>query len=255
MHILRGLTILLLLAGVARAESIRVGAAISLREAFAGIAKTYQADTGDTVEFVFGSSGQIAQQIKSGAPMDAFVSAAVKQVDDLAKDGFVDPLTRRDVAGNRLVLVVSPLSSFRPTSLADLKNAAFARIAIGEPKTVPAGQYAQQSFTALKLDEALKDKIVYGTNVRQVLAYVERGEAFAGLVYTTDAIEATEKVSVALTVDDKTHEPIVYPAAVVTKSAHAAAAKRFLDYLAGEKARAALSARGFTLPAAGPAKP
>ena len=231
-----------------QAETIKVGAAVSLKDAFADIAKTFAADTGDTLEFTYGASGQVATQIKSGADLDVFVSAAEKQVDDLVKAGKIDAATRRVVCGNTLVLVVPAGSTFKPASADELKPDAVKRLAVGEPKTVPAGQYAGEALKSLELDDAMKDKIVFGANVRQVLAYVERGEVTAGIVYGTDAKSSGKKVTMAFTFDDKTHAPIVYPAAVITSTAHAAAAKKFLDYLAGDKAKAALIAHGFTLP-------
>lgn len=237
----------LLFVQTARADALRVGAAVSLKEALGEIARLYQAQGGDTVEFVFGSSGQIAQQIKSGAPIDAFISAAKKQADDLEKAGLLEPETRRNVAGNTLVLVV-PAKAAGVKTFDDLKQSAVTKIAIGEPKTVPAGQYAEQALKALKLDEAVKGKIVYGTNVRQVLAYVERGEVQAGLVYQSDALESGEKVSVVAVADEKTHDPIVYPAAVLKKSEHVDSAVKFLDFLASDKAVAVLKAKGFSIP-------
>lgn len=236
------------LAASAHAETIRVGAAVSLKEALGEIAKTYESDTGDSVTFVFGSSGQILQQIKSGAPIDAFVSAANKQVDELIATGQLDAATRRDVAGNTLVLIVPADGPAGIASFDDLAKPGVGRFAIGEPKTVPAGQYAEQALTFLKLLGPLKSKLVYGANVRQVLSYVERGEVAAGLVYATDAKEAAGKVRVVATVDAAAHDPIVYPAAVVKKSDRAVAARKFLDHLGSEKARAVLAAKGFALP-------
>jgi molybdate transport system substrate-binding protein len=248
---LLAVAVTLLSVPAARADALRVGAAVSLKEALGEIAKLYTADSGDTVEFVFGSSGQIAQQIKSGAPMDAFVSAGKKQADDLEKAGFFEPETRRNVAGNRLALII-PAQNTRVKALDDLKKQTVTKIATGEPQTVPAGQYAEQVLKALKLNEAVKGKIVYGTNVRQVLAYVERGEVQAGLVYRSDAMESGTKVTIVANAAENTHEPIVYPAAVLKKSEHIEAAGHFLDFLASDKAAAVLRAKGFTIPTDGP---
>ena len=158
------------------------------------------------------------------------------------------------VAGNQLVLVVPAAAKLGVVhAFTDLANAAVTKVAVGEPRSVPAGLYAQQTLRALKLDNALKDKIVYGANVRQVLAYVERGEVQAGLVYRTDAKEAGDKVIVVATADAATHEPIVYPFAVVTKSDHFDAAGHFLDFLASDKAVAVLRAKGFSIPTDSPA--
>jgi molybdate transport system substrate-binding protein len=235
-------------ASAASAQDIRVAAAISLREAMQDVATLYEQRTGTKVAFVFGASGQLAAQIDAGAPVDLFVSAAAKQVDDLQARGLVDGTTRAVVAGNTLVLVVPASAASAPKGFADLATAK--RVAIGEPKTVPAGQYAQQSIASLKLADALKGKLIYGANVRQVLSYVERGEVDAGLVYATDAIEAGDAVKVVATADASTHEPIVYPAAVVTASKKQDATKAFLQFLTTDEAQAKLRARGFAPPPA-----
>jgi molybdate transport system substrate-binding protein len=232
------------------AEPVRVSAAISLKDALEEAARAYKAAGGGEVEFVFGSSGELMAQIKAGAPADAFISAAGKQVDDLVRAGKVDEATRRVVAGNRLVLIVpagaAAAGKARPGGFKDLADPAVGRVAIGEPRTVPAGQYAMQVLIALRLADGLGDRLVYGSNVRQVLDYVERGEAAAGVVYATDAKQAGDKVKVVATADPTTHDPIVYPAVVVRASRHKAEAQRFLDFLASEKGKAILAGYGFT---------
>jgi molybdate transport system substrate-binding protein len=225
---------------------VRVAAAISLREALGQTAKAYEADTGRRVELTFGSSGQLAAQIKSGAPIDAFVSAANKQVDELEKAGLVDAKTRRVVAGNDLVLIVPASSSVSLADFKSLSEDAVKKLAIGEPKTVPAGQYARQVLAKLEIERKLADRLVYGANVRQVLDYVERGEVTAGIVYATDAKESGEKVKVVATADAATHEPIEYPAVVVKESKKPAAAAAFLDYLKSDRARKIFQDKGFT---------
>jgi len=232
----------------ARAESVTVAAAISLKNALSEIAAQYKTDTGDTVDFAFGSSGQLLAQIKNGAPIDAFVSAAPAQIEALDKANLIDPDTRRTIATNTLVLIVPAAAPAPPRSFEDLTGRRFKRIAIGQPKTVPAGEYARQTLEALKLADALKDRLVYGSNVRQVLDYVARGEVDAGVVYSTDARQGGDKVKVVASADASTHDPILYPAAVVRASSKQAAAKRFLDYLAAEKALAILKSHGFTIP-------
>jgi molybdate transport system substrate-binding protein len=232
---------------VARAEMIRVGAAISLREAMTEIAKMYKADVSDDVELNFGSSGQLAAQIENGARIDLFISAANAQVEQLVKDRLVDQATRRVVAGNDLVLIVPAAAKDPPTGFKDLAERRFKRIAIGNPKTVPAGEYAMQTLKAMKLAEAVEARLIFGTNVRQVLDYVERGEVSAGVVYATDAREAGERVKVVEKAEAATHKPIEYPAVIIRSSKNPAAAKRFLDYLGGEKARKILAEKGFVV--------
>ena len=241
------LPLVLGIASVAAAETVTVAAAISLKDALAKVAGQYKADTGQAVEFTFGSSGQLAAQIGSGAPVDLFISAANKQVDELSKSGVLDETTRKVVAGNTLVLVVPP-DSKSPASLTALGDDGVKRVAIGEPKSVPAGQYAEQALRRAGVADAIKDKLVLGANVRQVLDYVERGEVSAGLVYSTDAKGAGAKVRVAYVVPAGEHEPIVYPAAVVKASPKREAAAKFLDYLVSEKGQSTLKEFGFSSP-------
>jgi molybdate transport system substrate-binding protein len=184
-------------------------------------------------------------QIKGGAAIDLFVSAAQKQLDELSAQGLVDRDSRRIVAGNTLVLIVPRDSKVAIDSFESLSSAPVKRLALGEPKTVPAGEYAAQVLKKLNLSDPLKDKLVFGSNVRQVLDYVIRGEVTAGLVYATDAKEAGDKVKVVATAPKGSHEPIVYPAVVVKRSGNAAAARRFLDHLRSEEAREILKKRGF----------
>ena len=248
MPLLRSLLLSLLFAIAASAETLRVAAAISLKSAVEDIARTYETSTGDKVEFTFGSSGQLMTQIKNGAEVDVFVSAASKQVDDLLKEKLADPASRQVIVTNSLVLIVGKDARDAPATFEGLVNASVARVAVGEPKTVPAGQYAEQVLQALKIADALKGKIVYAANVRQVLTYVEHGEVSAGVVYFTDAKDSGDKVRIVATADPKTHEPIVYPAVLITASKKQEAAKKFLAYLASADAKAVFEAKGFTVP-------
>ena len=246
MPFLRSILAVALLSVAASAETIRVGVAVSLREAMEDIATAYHGKTGDTIECTFGSSGQIAAQIENGADIDVFLSAANKQVDDLAKDGLVVRGSRRVIAGNAVVLIVPADAKHAPHSFADLKSPTVRRVAIGEPQTVPAGQYAQQVLQSMHLSDSLSGRLVYGTNVRQVLSYVERGEVSAGIVYATDAKEAGDRVKIVATAKASAHEPVVYPAVLIRASKNQAAARRFLDFLSSGKARHILSEHGFT---------
>jgi len=235
--------------GSALADSINVSAAVSTKESITDIAKAYEAQTHDRVNLTFGSSGQLAAQIKNGAPVDLFISAAVKEVDDLSRAGLVDDAKRRVVASNELVLIVPADAQARMSSFEQLKNAGVKRVAVGEPKTVPAGQYAMQVLTKLHLADELSPRLIYGANVRQVLDYVERGEVSAGIVYCTDAIQAGSKVKVVATAKASMHEPIVYLAAIIKNSGKKASAEKFLDYVASDKGWSILAAHGFTRPA------
>ena len=242
------LALCLLAAAPAPAEPVRVAAAVSLKEALNEVAAAYRKEGRGDVTFTFGASGHLQAQIEYGAPIDAFISAGHKQIDELARAGRAEAGSKRVVAGNRLVLVVPAGAQDPPTGLAGLADTRVRRLAVGEPKTVPAGQYAMQALAAAGVKDALKGRIVQGANVRQVLDYVERGEVDAGIVYATDAGASGENVRVVETIPLKLHDPIEYPAAVVTDSRRRGAARAFLDYLSTPAARDLLTRRGFAVP-------
>ncbi|HEX4053231.1 MAG TPA: molybdate ABC transporter substrate-binding protein [Tepidisphaeraceae bacterium] len=232
-------------------DQVTISAAISLKETLTDIANVYRTDTRNTADLNFGASGTLAVQIQQGAPVDLFISAGNKEVDALIKAGLVEPASRKVVAGNQLVLIVPADFANPPEKFDDLLDVRFHHVAIGEPKVVPAGQYAMQTLKALGLDEKLSSKLIMAENVRQVLSYVIRGEADAGLVYSTDARQAGDAVRVALTAGESTHNPIVYPAVVVNAGHHSQALK-FLDYLSTDRARQIFLDHGFTVPAPQP---
>ena len=235
--------------GAARGDAITVSAAISMKDALEEVARTYEKRTGDDVQLNFGSSGQLMTQIARGAPVDVFISAAEEQMDQLARDRQIDPQTRVDVAGNRLVLIVPGDLTGARMSFEGLSDKRFKRISIGQPESVPAGKYAMQVLSKLALVDALRERLVYGANVRQVLSYVERGEVEAGIVYQTDA-RAARNVSVVATADESWHEPIRYPAAVVSASKYPDRARRFVEFLRQDEAQQVLTGHGFTSPPA-----
>jgi molybdate transport system substrate-binding protein len=229
------------------AQPITVSAAISLKETLEQIARDYHDQSGRDVKLNLGASGTLAAQIKQGAPADLFISADREQVDILVNAGLADADSRREIARNRLVLIVPKDSPNPPTKFADLLDDRFVHVAMGEPKVVPAGLYAMQTLKSLGLYDKLSAKLVMGQNVRQVLSYVVRGEADAGLVYATDAKAAGDSVKLAAVADESSHEPIVYPAVILNAGNHQAA-QDFLNFLASAKARAVFTANGFSLP-------
>jgi molybdate transport system substrate-binding protein len=243
--ILRRFLLILCLAGWTRAQPITVSAAISLKDALQEVAHLYELQNGDEVKLNFGSSGQLMTQIRRGAPVDLFISAAAIQVEELARDGIVDLPSRTVVATNRLVLVVRKDRKQAPRSFQELSDEKIERISIGQPDIVPAGHYAQQVLSHLGIADAVRRRLIFGTNVRQVLSYVERGEVDAGIVYATDALVAGEQVRVVAVADPSWHAPIEYPAAIVAASRNRAAAERFLHFLQTRPAQQVLSNYGF----------
>ncbi|QLE54843.1 molybdate ABC transporter substrate-binding protein [Nostoc sp. TCL26-01] len=225
--------------------NLLVSAAASLKDALEEIKPLYQQSKANVnISYNFGASGALQQQIEQGAPADIFISAAKRQVDALEQKQLLVPGTRSILAKNRLVLVV-PKNVSGVTSFYNLKDEKIKRIAIGEPRSVPAGQYAEQVLQKLKLLPQIKPKLVYANNVRQVLASVESGNADAGLVYVTDA-KISDKVKVVVAADEKYHSAIIYPLAVVKSSKNIDAAKEFAQYLAtSSQVKAVLKKYGF----------
>jgi molybdate transport system substrate-binding protein len=144
------------------APEITVSAAASLKDAFREISGQYEARAGAKVNFNFGASGALQKQIESGAPVDVFASAGRPQMDALAAKGLIIPETQHDFARNTLVLVVPPDRTSEITSFNELGGAKVARLAIGNPKTVPVGQYAEQSLTRLGLWQQLQSRLILG---------------------------------------------------------------------------------------------
>lgn len=224
--------------------TLLVSAAASLKDVMEEIKPLYQQKHSNiNLTFNFGASGALLQQIEQGAPADIFISAAKKQMDTLEQKGALVPGTRTNLASNKLVLIV-PNGSQGVTSFNSLKKPEIKRIAIGEPRSVPAGQYAEQVLQKLNLWNDVKPKLVYANNVRQVLAAVESGNADAGLVYLTDA-KISNKVKAIATADDSYHAPIVYPMAVLKSSKNVDAAKAFVQYLSSGEAKRILRKYGF----------
>jgi molybdate transport system substrate-binding protein len=225
-------------------DELIVSAAVSLKDAFNEIAELYRKQTNAIVRFNFGASGTLQKQIESGAPVDVFASAGAKQMDQLASKGVIDATTRKDFAGNHLVLIVlsarSGISSFSDLSKAEVK-----KIAAGNPKTVPAGQYTEQTLTQLKLLPQIQPKLIYAEDVRQVLDYVIRDEVDAGVVYSSDAQVAGDKVRVAAQAPDDSHDRILYPIAVLKESRKRDAARKFIDLVLSSEGQSILAKQGF----------
>mgnify|MGYP001321920663 CR=1 FL=1 len=224
--------------------TLLVSAAASLTDAMSDIEKAYQEEHSNvSFEFNLGSSGSLQQQIEQGAPADLFISAAKGKMDALDEKDLIVKETRKDIVKNTLVLVVAK-DNDTIKSFEDLEKAK--TIAMGEPESVPAGKYASEALTSLNLLDKVKSKLVYAKDVRQVLAYVESGDAEAGLVYQTDA-NISDKVKVAAVADESLHSSLVYPAAVVKDSKNQEQAKAFVDFLSSDKAAAVFEKHGFTM--------
>ena len=243
---------LLCLPTLARAQEITLSVAISMKEAVETLGRQFtQARPGVMLRYNFGSSGELQKQIEAGAPVDLFISAAQRQMDELGQKGLIDTASRRVFARNVLTVIKPAGSALDSSKPADLLDPKVRRIVIGNPRTVPVGQYAEESLKALALWDRVQPKLVFAENVRQALDYVARGEVEAGFVYSTDIPMRAGQVTEAFRPAEDTYRPVTYPVAVVKDSRQPALARSFIDLLMSREGQSALSRLGFQPPPSG----
>jgi molybdate transport system substrate-binding protein len=225
--------------------NLTVSAAASLMEAMEDIKKLYSIENpGVRIVYNFGSSGMLQQQIEQGAEVDIFLSAASKQMDELQKKNLILNESRIDLLENRVVLITAEDVS-TITGFADLKGEKIKKLALGEPKSVPVGQYAEEVLTKLGVLGELKKKIVYAKDTKEVLTWVESSNAEAGIVYATDAA-GSSKVKIIVQAPEHYHTPIKYPAAIIKDSKQVKASEAFMEFLQSDKCRQVYEKYGFT---------
>ena len=227
--------------------TVTLAAAASLEYAFTErlIPAFEAANPGIRIEGVYDSSGKLQTQIEAGLPADIFFSAAEKQMDALDAEGYVQSGTITDYLENRIVLIVPKEAGSDIASFQDLSKAEM--IALGDPESVPAGQYAREVLTNLGIWEELQGKISFGTNVTEVLNWVAEGSADCGIVYATDAA-ATDRVTVVSEAPEGSLDtPVVYPAALLkqTEVKNTDAAELFFEYILSDEAYSVFAEYGF----------
>lgn len=233
----------LLLVPPATADTVRLSAAASMTDAIRTLTTSYQQrHPRITFQTNFAASGTLAKQIALGAPADLFISANPRWMDYLVAEQRVATQTVHILATNTLVFVGQPNPEI--ATLSDLGK--LKRIAIGSPKSVPAGQYAEQALAAAGLLERLQGKLVLAKDARQALIYADRGETDGAFVYRTDALLAQHAV-ILLTVPPSLHEEIHYPIGLTTEGETNHDAVDFFDFLKSETARTILEEYGFTV--------
>lgn len=251
-------------------REIMVSAAASLRDVLEEAGRMFETQNpGTKVTFNFGASGALRSQIVNGAPVDLFLSADLRDVQALVEPGIpASGSDRHDVGSgppapgrallrgpprpflrNELVFFVPTASTLTATGVAGLRGAAGGKFAIGNPRSVPAGRYAQEALQAAGVAEAIADRLVLCENVRQVLDYVRRGEADGGFVYRTDAgTVPPAEGRILFAVPPEQHSPIVYGAGRLAAAPQPELADRFLAFLSGPEAMAVFAAAGFRQP-------
>ncbi len=215
---------------------ITVSAAISLSDAFKDIGTEFQTKHPEVkINFNFGASGVLEKQIEQGASVDIFASASQLEMDSLEEKRLILKDTRTNFTRNKLVIIASSKLTIEELKTLD-------KIAIGDPKTVPAGRYAQTFMENAGVYERFKSKLIFAENVRQVLDYVERGEVDAGFVYFSDTIKSNMSVS---SIDDSLYPIIVYPIAVISDSQQPAISQLFIEYIQSNEGQIIIKKYGF----------
>lgn len=241
---------LLLGAQSAIADEVLVFAAASLKNALDDVAEDFTAETGHKITISYAGSGQLAQQILAGAPAGLFVSANTQWMDEVEKAGLLAENGRRNILGNRLVLIAHApdapqINAIRSdTDLAALLNGG--KLAMALVNSVPAGQYGKAALDHLGLWDSVAEDVAQSDNVRSALALVSTGEAPLGIVYASDAL-ADDNVTVIGEFPAASHPPIVYPAGLLAE-ADDTANRQLFDALTDEAAARVFARHGFTLP-------
>lgn len=196
-----------------------------------------------TIEGVYDSSGKLQQQIESGLAADIFFSAAPTQMNALDEEGMIDSDTIVNLLENKIVLITPASSTAELTAFEDIANAG--TVAIGDPKSVPAGQYAQESLTNLGLWDTVSAKASFGTNVTEVLNWVAESSADCGIVYATDAATTGKVKIVAEAPADSLESPVLYPVAMIKDAPNQKAAGAFFDFIISDGAVSVFESYGF----------
>lgn len=224
--------------------TLPICAGMGLKDALMTLKNRYEERHPDILlEINFASSGALQKQIEQGAPAELFLSAGQKEMNALEAQNLIVPKSRCDLLGNTLVLIVAEEKQQQIQSFADLPKQA-ASFAIGHPGSVPAGRYGKETLTSLDLWSQMESRMVLAKDVRAVLAYVDSGNADAGLVYRTDTLMLRSAV-IAATAPTNSHSPIVFPAALVANGRHPAETRQFFEFLKSAEAGEVFARYGF----------
>ncbi len=233
-----------LFAGPAAAADVNLSVAASLTDVVKELTGTFaKAHPGVVFRNNFGASGALAKQIENGAPADLFISANVEWMDYLKAKALMDEKSIATFAYNVLVFVGKP--ALKVSTLSDVTK--LNKIAIGSPKSVPAGQYATEAFKNAGIEKDLQGKLVMAKDVRECLLYADRGEVDGAFVYKTDALEKAQNVKILFTVDQKLYPRVTYPMGLTVSGSKKSEAVEFLKYLRSDEGRKVLREHGFVV--------
>ena len=225
--------------------TLTISAAADLGPAFREIGGLFEGQTGIKTSFNFGSTGQLAQQIEQGAPVDLFAAADVLRIDDLVSKGRIVPDTRKVYALGRITLWTRTDSPLRLERLEDLLRPEVRRIAIANPDHAPYGVAARQAMESAGIWERLQDRLVLAENAQQTLQYAQTGNVDAAIVPLSLSNQGGGRWAL---VPAELHRPIVQALAVIKGTAHEREARQFADFVTGPQGEKVLSKYGFAPP-------
>jgi molybdate transport system substrate-binding protein len=231
--------------------TLTVSAAADLTPAFEELGRLFEQETGIKVTFNFGSTGQLAQQIEQGAPVDLFAAANVSFVEDLERKNLIIPETKALYAQGRITLWTRIDSPLKLEGLEDLAKPEVRRVAIANPEHAPYGEAAREALQAAGLWDRVSSKLVFGENVRQALQYAETGNVDAAIVALSLSIQSKGRW---MLISDKLHKPLNQALAVIKGTHHEAEARRFGNFINSPQGRQIMRKYGFILPGEEPVK-
>lgn len=225
--------------------TITVSAAASLKDAMTELQTLYKKEKSNVaITYNFGSSGSLQQQIEQGAPADIFMSAAQKQMTALTEKDLILKDSKKDLLENKVVLITAK-DNTNIKDFSDLTSDSVKKVALGETKSVPVGQYSEEALKKLGIFDKIQGKTVYAKDVKEVLAWVETGNADVGMVYATDA-KVSDKVKVVKEAEEGSYTKAIYPVAVLKDSKNLDAAKAFVDFISSDSGKAIFEKYGFS---------
>ncbi|MCX7594624.1 MAG: molybdate ABC transporter substrate-binding protein [Fischerella sp.] len=225
--------------------TLTVSAAADLNYVFKEIGALWEKETGNKVTFNFGSTGQLAQQIERGAPVDLFAAANKSFVEELDKKGLIVSNTKALYGRGRITLWTREDSKLNPKDIRDLTKPEYKRIAIANPDHAPYGIAAREAMQSVGIWDAIQPKLVLGENIRQTQQYVETGNVDVGIVALSLSVNKLGKWEL---IPENLHQPIDQMLAVVKKSKHQTQAQQFAQYINGSQGRPLMKKYGFVLP-------
>ncbi|MFC0471614.1 molybdate ABC transporter substrate-binding protein [Halalkalibacter kiskunsagensis] len=226
-------------------QELLVAAASDLTLAFTEIGPLFEEETGSTLTFSFGSTGQLADQIENGAPFDVFAAANISFVDNLREKEFIFADSQTTYAFGRVGIATLPSSSHTVTTLENLLHRDIKKIAIANPDHAPYGLAAKQALQSAGIWDKIEEKLVFGRNISDTLSYIETGNVEAGII----ALSLYKEGDVVFNlIEDDLHEPLEQSIAVVKRTSQEELSREFIDFLSGPIGKPIMESYGFIVP-------